>query len=89
MCDAEAGELTDAGAEVVIGSIASAALYNSSSVLDELMDAQADVGRHEEQLSRRDAALRKALSEGIAVREIAERTGLSRRRVYQIRDGRR
>lgn len=87
--DAETEELTDDGAEVIIGSIASAALHNESSVLDELMDAQADVNRQPERLTRRDNAVRKALAEGTPVREIVEHTGLSRERVYQIRDGRR
>lgn len=87
--DVETGEISDAGAELIIGSIASAALYNSASVLDDLVEAQGDVDRQDERLSRRDSLLRKALSEGIPVREIVEHTGLSRERVYQIRDGRR
>jgi len=87
--DPETSEVTDAGAEVIIGSIASAAFYTEPSVLDELVEAQTDVDRQDERLGRRDAALRKALSEGVPVREIVEHTGLSRERVYQIRDGRR
>lgn len=37
----------------------------------------------------RDRAVRRALQDGIAVKTITDLTGLSRARVYQIRDGRR
>jgi hypothetical protein len=89
--DVETGEISDAGAELIIASVASAAIHNVTTVLDDLMDAQAEASldRQDERLSRRDNLLRKALAEGTPVREIVELTGLSRERVYQIRDGRR
>lgn len=37
----------------------------------------------------RDDAIRQALADGVAVAELVERTGLSRARIYQIRDRRR
>lgn len=57
--------------------------------IDKVAHAQADVDQQDERLARRDAAIRSALSEGVPVREIVAHTGLSRERVYQIRDGRR
>lgn len=87
--DVETGELSDTGVELIITSVAESALYTTASVLDELVQAQDDVNRQEDRLSRRDAAIRAALKEAVPVREIVEHTGLSRERVYQIRDGRR
>ncbi|MEU7348369.1 hypothetical protein ABZ778_31590 [Streptomyces bacillaris] len=43
----------------------------------------------EEQGSERDLLIRKGLHAGIPVIELAELSGLSRARIYQIRDGRR
>ncbi|MFE3485071.1 hypothetical protein [Streptomyces griseus] len=43
----------------------------------------------EEQGSERDILIRKGLHAGISVIELAELSGLSRARIYQIRDGRR
>lgn len=86
--NAEAGELSDTGAEIITDQIAGA-VWAEPSLLDELMAAQAEVDQQTERLSRRDAAVRKAMAEGVPVREIVEHTGLTRFRVYQIRDGRR
>lgn len=87
--DVEADEFSDAGAELIVTSVTESALYTTASVLDDLAEAQEDVDRQEDRLRRRDAAIRAALKEGVSVREIVKRTGLSRERVYQIRDGRR
>lgn len=38
---------------------------------------------------RRDEAIRTALEQGVPVTQIASATGLTRMRVYQVRDGRR
>jgi hypothetical protein len=85
--DAETGQLTDAGEQLLRDQIIDEAPNATREVLDELRSAQGAVDAAEENLARRDAAIRKALSEGTPVREIVEITELSRQRVYQIRDG--
>ena len=87
--DCETGELTDAGAQVIIEQMAAAAFTIVPSMLDEIAAAQALVDAAEDNLLARDTSIRAALSEGVPVREIVAHTGLSRERVYQIRDGRR
>ncbi len=86
--DREAGELTDAGAELIVTQLASAA-FSTGSMLDEIIEAQTLVDAAEQNREARDATIRAALKEGVPVREIVAHTGLSRERVYQIRDGRR
>lgn len=57
---------------------------------DEARDAvRSAVGKIEEHTGQRDAAIRAALTAGVPVKHITEDSGLSRARVYQIRDGRR
>lgn len=88
--DADAGELTEAGEEIVRGSVAAwQGDDRAIGALTELEDAQADVDKHEEQIARRDAAIRAAIKGLVPVTRIAEMTRLSRGRIYQIRDGRR
>lgn len=58
-------------------------------VLSELADAQHAVNLHEQQLARRDKAVRSAVEADVPVIRIADMTGLTRGRIYQIRDGRR
>lgn len=88
--DADAEELTEAGEEIVRGSVA--AWQGDDRAIDaltELGDAQADVDKHDEQIARRDAAIREAIKDLVPVAQIAEMTRLSRGRIYQIRDRRR
>lgn len=89
--DAEAEELTEAGEEIVRGSVAAWQGDEGAqdAALAELAEAQADVDKHDEQIARRDAAIRAAVKQSVSALRIAEMTGLSRGRIYQIRDGRR
>jgi hypothetical protein len=48
--------------------------------------ARREAGDLDEQ---RDIVIRQALSAGVSVADLVERTGLTRARIYQIRDGRR
>lgn len=61
--------------------------------MDELGEAVDALRRAEdvvaESTRRRDDAVRRAISDGVPVTTIAERAGLSKARVYQIRDHRR
>jgi|GEM_PF-6563146 len=57
--------------------------------VNELVAAQADVALHDRQTARRDDAIRAAIAEGVPVSVVSGHTGLSRERVYQIRDRRR
>lgn len=61
--------------------------------MDELTRAVAALAMTEtardEALAARDAGIRAALAEGVPAAEIARLTGLSRMRIYQVRDGRR
>ncbi len=51
-----------------------------------LQEAEAAVARATQ---ARDEAVRKAIADGVPVATLAEQAGLSKARVYQIRDGRR
>lgn len=88
--DEDAEELTLAGANIVRGAVAVWMGDDSQEALvSELMEAQEDVNKQEERLERRDAAVRAAMKGPMSADWIAQLTGLSRARVYQIRDGRR
>lgn len=83
--------LSDTGAGLIRDQMSS--VYGSGSIdMDEaryeLRSAQALVDAADE-LGRRDAAVRKALATSVPVKDIVADTGLSRARVYQIRDRRR
>jgi hypothetical protein len=64
-------------------------MEGQAALLAELTVAQADVNAGDERLARRDAVVRRALAGRVPVREITALTGLTRARIYQIRDGRR
>lgn len=92
----ESGELTDEAVGVLTsqahdtwGPALAAPEQEAADARDELRSAQTLVDAHEGNLSRRDAAVRRALAAGIPVRDIVRETELTRSRVYQIRDGRR
>lgn len=46
-------------------------------------------GRTSQALIERDGAIRAAMRAGLTAAQVADATGLSRERIYQIRDGRR
>lgn len=84
--------LSDTGADLIRDQMST--VYGSGSIdmdeaRDELRSAQILVDVADEQLGRRDAAVRNALAKSVPVKDIVADTGLSRQRVYQIRDGRR
>lgn len=88
--DTGAEELTEAGEEIVRGSVAAWQGGDEQvAVLTVLADAQADVDRQDERIARRDAAVRAAIKQQVPVARIASLTSLTRGRIYQIRDGRR
>lgn len=60
-----------------------------AAVLEDLEAAQGRVNEHADELIQRDDAIRASLGSGMTVMDVVNRTGLSRERVYQIRDGRR
>lgn len=55
-------------------------------LLEDIADAVRSVHYYEEE---RDALIRSAVADRVPVTAIAEKAGLSRARIYQIRDGRR
>jgi hypothetical protein len=59
-------------------------LLTVAEATQDLRDAQAQVDEAE---ARRDAAVRAAIERGMRIVDIAEAAGLTRGRVYQIRDG--
>jgi hypothetical protein len=84
--------LTEQDADVIRAQMSS--VYGSANIdideaRDELRDAQSMVDTFDRHLGRRDAAVRTALAKSVPVKDIAADTGLSRARIYQIRDGRR
>lgn len=89
--DADTDELTEDGEEIVRGSIAAwqGDTIATDTILSELTEAQDAVNLHDEQTARRDGAVRAAIAATVPVIRIAEMTGLTRARIYQIRDGRR
>lgn len=61
----------------------------NASILKDWADAARDLERrHHEAVKGRDAAIRGALKLGAGVAEIVRLAGVTRARVYQIRDGR-
>lgn len=58
--------------------------------LDIWMEQAAELDRRKQLVQeRRDAEIRRLIAEGMSVRQLAEMTGTSVQRIYQIRDGRR
>ena len=88
--DGDAEELTKSGANIVRAAFATTQGDDSmDALMSEIIDAQAAVNKHNEQLARRDAAIRAAMKGPVSAEWIAQVSGLTRARVYQIRDGRR
>lgn len=73
----------DAGHILSAAGVAQAAA--AASVLDDIVDA---VGAIEAATVERDRLIRRAIADGVPRAAIASAAGLSRARVYQIRDGR-
>ncbi|MBF6315066.1 hypothetical protein [Nocardia farcinica] len=78
--------MSDEDAEFILEAAGVAAEIEPPTLLDEIADAAAAIKTAS---ARRDEAIRKAITNGVAVSKIAEAAELSRERVYQIRDRRR
>jgi hypothetical protein len=79
--------ISDEDAWFILQSAKAAAVLDfPTSLIDDIADA---VGRIQEAISDRDVAIRKAVRMGVPIRQIAPAAGLSRERIYQIRDHRR
>jgi hypothetical protein len=90
----DGGAVTEAGAEIIRAQMAT--VYENDNFEQQAQDAvvklqetTARVKELDTAQDDRDTAIRHALQVGLPVRVIHEHTGLSRERVYQIRDKRR
>ncbi|MBF6584448.1 hypothetical protein IU414_06700 [Nocardia farcinica] len=79
-------EVSAEDAAFILEAAGVAAEIEPPTLLDEIADAAAAIKTAS---ARRDEAIRKAITNGVAVSKIAEAAELSRERVYQIRDRRR
>lgn len=80
------GDLSDEEAEHIDLALQAQLAHDTGAPLDRIMAAT--VARQEAEAEWR-ASIRAALSDGQRVVDIAEAAGISRERVYQLRDGRR
>lgn len=91
--DAPDGDLSDENAEHIRQALAAELNVASHAPLDAVINATANKANAELDAEEADRAwrdaIRAAVSAGERVVEIAEAAGISRDRVYQIRDGRR
>lgn len=87
--DGQDERLTEAGATLLRQQMSD--LHGSGSVSVDAARAEVrrSAKRVDDSLERRDANIRAALTMDVPVKDIVADTGLSRARVYQIRDGRR
>lgn len=87
------GDLTDEDVEHIRRALDAHMAHDPGGPLDEVADATESKRRADEAAADADrawrAAIRAALADGQRVVDIAETAGVSRERVYQIRDGRR
>lgn len=79
-------EVSAEDAELILEAAGVASEIEPPTLLDDLADAVAAI---KTATTRRDEAIRKAITNGVSVSKIAEAAELSRERVYQIRDRRR
>ncbi|HET6914885.1 MAG TPA: hypothetical protein VFH56_02230 [Acidimicrobiales bacterium] len=91
--DAPDGDLTNTDADHIRRALQAALAHDTGAPVDAVYEATAELARlrNDVALAEQDwrAAIRAALADGQRVVDIAEAAGISRERVYQIRDGRR
>lgn len=76
-------EVSDEDAQVILESAAAAYADDAPAVLDDITAIAIQIPQLE---ADRDSLIRRAIADGVRVQDIAEAAGLSRARVYQIRD---
>ncbi|MBD8056435.1 hypothetical protein ICV35_22545 [Rhodococcus ruber] len=78
-------EITDADAEHILSAAEAGEETTVESILDDIAHAARAI---DTAIDDRNDLIRKAIREGVSRTKIAEAAGLSRERIYQIRDGR-
>lgn len=79
-------EVSDADADFILEAAGVAVEAAAPTVLDDIAAAARGI---EEAIEHRDTLIRQAFDAGVPKTHIAKAAGLSRERIYQIRDGRR